>query len=654
LFGPVAVSDDGKLVGVSNNEGDAAFLDAGTGAVVRTVEADGYGFYPGGHEVSVGRGFPEIELFKLDVETGKEEKVAAVEIPENVIGFSFADDLQTWATVDDEGKVELRDLDSDRVLQRAQLPAGQVPFDLQYHGRYVAILSFDSELGVEAGPLRVEVWGLDPWHLQGVIVDKERVQSPRIAIDQAGRRLVTGRADGSVAVFDILDGSSRTLSGRHTSEVIDSSFSGDGKLIASGSSDGQAIVWDAESGEPVHILEAHTAKIFAPGFSLDGRTLYTAGLDGATIAWDLDGARLLGRSSQLNPVAPTGSVPEFFPDEGPAIAATSPDGKRLAVLEGGTAVAVHDLETGERLFATPDHGAPVVAIAWSPDGEEIATGEHTGLTAWSATDGVKVRSYEGAPATLPADLAPPGTPNGAEAIAFSPDGQLLAAAFGDGQIRMWNARSGAAVGKPLGTAAKADVPQDIAFSPDSSIIAAAFAAAEGDAGVAWRASDGKELYTLNIDDGYGRGSAAAFSPDGELLATGGGSGEIKLWDARTGEQSGPSLTGTAGWVLSLDFGPTSERLASAGSDGVTRLWDVERRAPFGSPLPGIGGEDYLVADVTADGTRLAVVALSDRLWLWPLGDETWKDRACRTAGRTLTEREWELYLPGRSYDPACS
>jgi WD40 repeat protein/class 3 adenylate cyclase len=656
LFGPVGVSDDGELIGVTNNVGEVAFLDARTGAVLRTAEADGFGFFPGGHEVSIGRGFPQIQLFRLDVSTGKEEKIAAVEIQEGVSGFSFSDDLRTWATVDEAGRIELKELGSDRVLQQAQLPPGQLPIDLQYHDRYVAVLSLDPELR-EAGPLRVEVWGLDPWQLRGVVVDEEPVPSPRIAIDAAGRRLVTGRADGSVALFDILDGSSRTMSGRHTADVIDSSFNRDGTLIASGSSDGQAIVWDAKSGRPVHILEAHTAKIFAPGFSPDGRTLYTAGLDGATIAWDLAGSRLLGRSFPLRPLAPPGTVPEFFADEGPALAATSPDGRRLAVLEGGTAVAVHDLETGRRLFATPDHGAPVVAVAWSPDGKEIATGEHTGVTAWSATNGAKVRSYEGAPAEIPADMAPPGTPNGAEAIAFSPDGRLLAAAFGDGPIRLWDSKSGEAVGEPLGAAAKdlGGVALDVTFSPDSSMLVAAFINPDGRGGaaVAWRVSDGKELFTLNIDDGYGRGSAVAFSPDGELLATGGGTGEIKLWDARTGEQSGPSLSGTAGWVLVLEFDQTSKRLVSTGSDGVTRLWDLERRAPFGSPLPGIGGEDYLVADVTADGTRLVVVSLSDRRWLWPLDNEAWKDRACAVAGRTLTEREWELYLPGRSYDPAC-
>ena len=292
----------------------------------------------------------------------------------------------------------------------------------------------------------------------------------------------------------------------------------------------------------------------------------------------------------------------------------------------------------------------MVALAWSPDGKEIAAGEHTGLTAWSATNGAKVRSYEGAPAEIPADVAPPGTPNGAEAVAFSPDGRLLAAAFGDGHIRLWDAKSGEAVGEPLGAAAKdlEGVAQDVTFSPDASMLAAAFVNPDGKGGaaVAWRVSDGKELFTLNIDDGYGRGSAVAFTPDGKLLATGGGTGEIKLWDARTGEQSGPSLTGTAGGVLALDFDLTSERLVSTGSDGVTRLWDLERRARFGSPLPGIGGEDYLVADVTADGTRLVVVSLSDRRWLWPLDNEAWKDRACVVAGRTLTEREWGAVLAG--------
>ena len=174
--------------------------------------------------------------------------------------------------------------------------------------------------------------------------------------------------------------------------------------------------------------------------------------------------------------------------------------------------------------------------------------------------------YEGAPAEIPADVAPPGTPNGAEAVAFSPDGRLLAAAFGDGHIRLWDAKSGEAVGEPLGAAAKdlEGVAQDVTFSPTPPCSPRPLSILTGrGAAVAWRVSDGKELFTLNIDDGYGRGSAVAFTPDGKLLATGGGTGEIKLWDASTVSSQGRRSRAPR-VVLALDFDLTSERLVSTG------------------------------------------------------------------------------------------
>ena len=659
LFGPVGVSDDGELIGVTNNAGEVAFLDARTGAVVRTVEADGYGFFPGGHEVSIGRGFPEIQLFRLDVSTGKEEKIAAVVIQEGVSGFSFSDDVRTWATVDEAGKIELRELGSDRVLQQAQLPPGQLPFDLQYHGRYVAILSLDPELR-EAGPLRVEVWGLDPWQLRGVVVDEEPVPSPRIAIDAGGS--AARHREGATA----RSRSSTSWTARR------------GRCPAGIPSDGHRQLvqqrWQAdrlgERRRPGHRVGRRkrssrytSSRRTRPRSSRRAsvRTDERCTPRGSTVR------RLPGISRARDSSGGRSHSVPWHPREAcrSSSRTRAPRSPRRALTAGASPCSKAGPRSPSTIWrrANVSLRRPITGRRWSRlrgartarRSRPVSTRE---LTAWSATNGAKVRSYEGAPAEIPADIAPPGTPNGAEAIAFSPDGRLLAAAFGDGPIRLWDAKSGEAVGEPLGAAAKdlGGVAQDVTFSPDSSMLVAAFVNPDGQGGaaVAWRVSDGKELFTLNIDDGYGRGSAVAFSPDGELLATGGGTGEIKLWDARTGEQSGPSLTGTAGWVLALEFGPTSERLVSTGSDGVTRLWDLERRAPFGSPLPGIGGEDYLVADVTADGTRLVVVSLSDRRWLWPLDNEAWKDRACAVAGRTLTEREWELYLPGRSYDPACS
>jgi WD40 repeat protein len=136
------------------------------------------------------------------------------------------------------------------------------------------------------------------------------------------------------------------------------------------------------------------------------------------------------------------------------------------------------------------------------------------------------------------------------------------------------------------------------------------------------------------------------------LATGGGTGEIKLWDAESGQQDGRTLTGTAGWVLSLDFDRTGQLLASSGTDGSTRIWDVDTRAPFGSPLPGLDNI-WANSHLTPSGDQLAVVYSTGLGFVWQMTPSRWQQHACTVAGRTLTKREWELYLPGRFYDPAC-
>ena len=245
----------------SGHEQQVAFLDARTGEVVRTVKADGYGFFP---VDTRSRSAGDSPRFSSPGSTSRpEEKIAAVAVPESVSGFSFSDDARTWATVDDAGKIELKELGSDRVLQRAQLPPGQLPFDLQYHGRYVAILSLDPELR-EAGP---PGWrcGARPVAATGVVVDEEPVPSPRIAIDEGGRRLVTGRGDGS----------RRGL--RHPGRLVDHDVR---KAFVGGHRQLVQQRWQAdrlgERRRPGHRVgrrkrpvgthpRGHTAKIFAPG-----------------------------------------------------------------------------------------------------------------------------------------------------------------------------------------------------------------------------------------------------------------------------------------------------------------------------------------------------------------------------------------------------
>lgn len=217
---------------------------------------------------------------------------------------------------------------------------------------------------------------------------------------------------------------------RHQSgfAVFDAAWSPDGTRIASGGDDADMPVWNATTGSMFFDYTGHRrvngGGILAIAWSPDGTRIASASLDGSVQVWDATtGQRQFSYTGQ----APRGIFAVVWSPNGQYLA-SAPGDNRDALNgydPGDDTVDVWHAHSGVLVARYHGHVRQIFSIAWSPNGQTIASASDDGtVQIWSALTGQHQYTYTGHSSTV-------------WSVAWSPQGTRLASASQDGTVQIW-------------------------------------------------------------------------------------------------------------------------------------------------------------------------------------------------------------------------
>ncbi len=286
----------------------------------------------------------------------------------------------------------------------------------------------------------------------------------------------------------------------HSAGVLSVEFSPDGNTIASGSVDDTLRLWSVSQARLIRTMQGHPFPIGQVEFSPNGVNLFTGSTDGIIRIWQVSSGvfvrSLAGHNGRITGLD------------------ISKDGKWLVSSAEDFTVRIWRLPNGAPVQVIDEGMAEITCVAFTPDSQAVVWGEIDGT--------IRERTLRGSWL-----LNLKNTSQAVSSLDISPDGELLAAGYADGLVRIWRMQAGELL-QTLG---------------------------ESQAGV----------------------TALVFSPDGSWLVSASNDHTLSLWKFDgTQFQLLPVriMTGHAGAVNSVDFSPKGGKIVSGSEDSTVRLWDL--------------------------------------------------------------------------------
>jgi len=544
-----------------------------------------------------------------DAATGREIRSYPSEGP--VRSASFSRDGALIITGSEDGYARVWGVKEDRQLHRFSCPLGVQSAGFNADGKRVIIA---------CGNGTAEGWNLQPRERRFVLATKPEGALWSTVFSPDGRLILTSAANGTLRLWNGHDGSLVRMLGRHDDRAKSALFSRDGKYIVSVSDDRTAAIWETSTGRKLQELNGHTFYVLHAEFLDQGRKVVTASWDQSVRIWQLS-------DDDVDFVMQRGAG-------GITSAAFSPTGDKFVTGSWNGGAAISSAADGQLLKPLPA-ATSVGAVAFSPDGQKVATAEVGDQLDWNV---VSVRDVHTGKAlfSLPKGAGSVGS------VAFSPDGTTLLVA-GDEMVGLWNAGNGSF---------EAEFPNQpngvdsAAFSPHGERVVTV--SSDGAAAV-WDAGTRAKLVDLATPEAWL--SSVAFDSAGDRVVVGDYNGDVSVYDARTGRILVSFPRQTAG-VEHCEFSPGGSNIVTSLEDGTVAIWEASTGRPVAAyhvndPKPTIDRDKdkgIYSANFSHDGTRVLLGVGDGTVRMWaPKASSYERLVANALHKRTLTKKEREEF-----------